>query len=61
MNRYDWLLDYISILSFAIGVENLRKNDEQINALEEHLSKQDAQYDRIIKLLKGIKEESNGE
>lgn len=25
MNTYEWLLDYINVLSFAIGVENLRK------------------------------------
>ena len=48
MNTYEWLLDYINVLSFAIGVENLRKNNEQINSLEEHLSKQDAQYNGTL-------------
>ena len=61
MNTYEWLLDYINVLSFTIGVENLRKNEEQINSLEEHLSKQDAQYNEIIKLLKEVKEEKHGE
>lgn len=48
------LMDLINIFSFAIGVENLNKNDEQINALEEHLSKQDKQYERIIELLEEL-------
>ena len=61
MNTYEWLLDYINVLSFSIGVENLRKNEEQINSLEEHLSKQDAQYNEIIELLKEVKEEKHGE
>ena len=61
MNTYEWLLDYINVLSFAIGVENLRKNEEQINSLEEHLSKQDSQYNEIIELLKEVKEEKHGE
>ena len=61
MNTYEWLLDYINVLSFAIGVKNLRKNEEQINSLEEHLIKQDAQYNEIIELLKEVKEEKHGE
>ena len=61
MNTYEWLLDYINVLSFVIGVENLRKNEEQINSLEEHLIKQDAQYNEIIELLKEVKEEKHGE
>lgn len=44
-------MDLINILSYLIGVENLQKNDEQIKQLEEHLSKQDKQYEKIIKLL----------
>ena len=61
MNTYEWLLDYINVLSFAIGVEKKKKNEEQINSLEEHLSKQDAQYNEIIELLKEVKEEKQGE
>lgn len=55
-NRNDLLFDFISVLSFIIGLENLNKNDEQIQALEEHLAKQDKQYEKIIDLLekKGI-------
>lgn len=45
-------IDLINVLSYLIGVENLQKNDEQISQLEEHLSKQDKQYEEIIKLLK---------
>ena len=51
-------LDIISILSFIIGLENLQENRQQsksqeqiIKAIEEHLKKQDEQYEKIIKLL----------
>lgn len=54
-NRNDLAFDFINILSFIIGVENLDKNEEQIKSLEEHLLKQDKQYEEIIKLLKEIK------
>lgn len=57
----DILFDFISLFSFVIGIENLNKNDEQIQALEEHLAKQDEQYEKIIKLLEdkdGRKQES---
>lgn len=57
----DILFDFISLFSFVIGLENLNKNDEQIQALEEHLAKQDEQYEKIIKLLEdkdGRKQES---
>lgn len=50
-----WLFDLINLLSFYIGVENLGKNDEQISQLEEHLAKQDEQYEKIIKLLEDLK------
>ena len=50
------LMNLINIFSFAIGIENLSKNDEQIKALDEHLTKQDAQYEKIIKLLEEIKD-----
>ena len=51
-NNNDYLLDLINILSFIIGVENLSLNDNQIEKLENHLNKQDAQYEEIIRLLK---------
>lgn len=51
-------LDIISILSFIIGLENLQENRQQsesqeqiIKSIEEHLKKQDEQYEKIIKLL----------
>lgn len=51
-------LDIISILSFMIGLENLQENRQQsesqeqiIKEIEEHLKKQDEQYEKIIKLL----------
>lgn len=50
------LMNLINIFSFAIGIENLSKNDEQIKALDEHLTKQDMQYNKIIKLLEEIKD-----
>lgn len=52
VNNNDYLLDLINILSFIIGIENLNLNDKQIEKLENHLNKQDAQYDEIIRLLK---------
>lgn len=52
VNNNDYLLDLINILSFIIGIENLSLNDKQIEQLENHLNKQDAQYDEIIKMLK---------
>ena len=48
----EYLFDLINILSFIIGVENLKLNDKQIEKLESHLSKQDKQYEEIIQLLK---------
>ncbi len=51
-NNNDYLLDLINILSFIIGVENLNLNDKQIEKLENHLNKQDEQYEKIIELLK---------
>ena len=48
----EYLFDLINILSFIIGVENLSLNDKQIEKLESHLSKQDKQYEEIVKLLK---------
>ena len=51
-NNNEYLFNLINILSFIIGVENLNLNDKQIEKLENHLSKQDKQYEEIIKLLK---------
>ena len=48
----EYLFDLINILSFIIGIENLNLNDKQIEKLENHLNKQDKQYEEIIKLLK---------
>ena len=48
----EYLFDLINILSFIIGVENLNLNDKQIKKWESHLSKQDKQYEEIVKLLK---------
>ena len=48
----EYLFNLINILSFIIGVENLNLNDKQIERLESHLSKQDKQYEEIVKLLK---------
>ena len=47
-----YLFDLINILSFIIGIENLNLNGKQIEKLESHLSKQDKQYEEIVKLLK---------
>lgn len=55
MNENDnitFLINLINVLSFAIGLQNLDMNDKQVSALEEHLQKQDEQYDEIIRLLK---------
>lgn len=48
----EYLFNLINILSFIIGIENLNLNDKQIEKLENHLSKQDKQYEEIIKLLR---------
>lgn len=48
----EYLFDLINILSFIIGIENLNLNDKQIEKLENHLNKQDKQYEEIIQLLK---------
>lgn len=50
--RNDLVFDLMSVFSFMIGLENLGKNNEQIEALEKHLKKQDEQYEEIIELLK---------
>lgn len=51
-NNNEYLFNLINILSFIIGIENLKLNDKQVEKLESHLSKQDKQYEEIIQLLK---------
>ena len=50
-DRMTWLINLINVLSFGIGIQNLDMNNQQIDDLQEHLSKQDEQYEKIIKLL----------
>lgn len=50
-NNWEYLIDIVNILSFAIGLQNLDMNNQQIEDLQEHLNKQDEQYEKIIKLL----------
>ena len=50
-NDKDLLINLINLLSFAIGIQNLDINEKQITQLENHLKKQDEQYERIIELL----------
>lgn len=57
MNNDDYIafvMNLINVLSFAIGVQNLELNDKQVNALDNHLSKQDEQYDKILSKLDEI-------
>lgn len=51
-NNNEYLFNLINILSFIIGIQNLDLNDKQIEKLENHLNKQDKQYEQIIELLK---------
>lgn len=54
MNNEDYtafVINVINVLSFAIGLQNLDMNNQQIKDLQEHLNKQDEQYDKIIQLL----------
>lgn len=53
-NENNYAIDLINILSFIISVQNLQMNDEQISQLEEHLNKQDKQYEKIIELLENL-------
>ena len=41
-------LDWISVLSFMIGLMNLELNEKQVDNLEKHLSEQD---ERILKTI----------
>lgn len=51
MNDDKLLIDLVNVLSFVIGIENLQLNDKQMKDLQEHLDKQDEQYEKIINLL----------
>ena len=50
MTNLDFL-DIISILSFLVGIANLKLNEKQVNGLNEHLSIQD---DILIKDQNGM-------
>ena len=66
-------LDMLTILSFIIGIENLRLNEEQNKQLDQHLSEQDehllskiiSQNELIIEqnelLIKLLKEKNNAQ
>lgn len=56
----EYLFNLINILSFIIGIENLKLNDKQIKDLQEHLSRQDRQYEEIVRLLEELKGDKNG-
>ena len=47
----DWsFIDWISILSFIVGLQNLELNQKQVDNLEMHLDKQDNELlSKIIK------------
>lgn len=49
--KYNAIMNAINVLSFIIGVQNMELNDKQVQALDEHLVKQDEQYEKIIQLL----------
>lgn len=51
-NRFDYMIDIVDVLSLIIGIQNMELNNKQIEELQEHLNKQDKQYQEIIKLLK---------
>lgn len=54
------VIELINILSYVIGVQNLELNDKQIKDLQEHLSRQDRQYEQIVRLLEELKGDKNG-
>ena len=51
-NNNEYLFNLINILSFIIGIQNLSLNNVQIKQIDDHLNKQDKQYEEILKLLK---------
>lgn len=59
MKNENLLIDLVNILSFAIGIQNLDLNDKQIKQIEDHLIKQDEQYEEIIELLNSMKGGNN--
>lgn len=59
MKNENLLIDLVNILSFAIGIQNLDLNDKQIKQIENHLVKQDKQYEEIIELLNSMKGGNN--
>lgn len=52
--RIAWLINLINVLSFGIGVQNLDMNNKQIQDLQDHLNKQDEQYNEILSKLDKI-------
>ena len=64
-NEQEFARTLISIFNTFLGVSNLEKNTEQnkkqeeiTHSLEEHLKEQDKQYEYIISLLEGRKDDS---
>ena len=51
-SEFVYLIDLINILSFIIGVQNLDLNNKQIQDLQDHLDRQDKQYEEILRILK---------
>lgn len=52
-NKYnEFIIDLVNVLSFAVGLQNIELNNKQIEDLQEHLNRQDKQYEEILKLLK---------
>lgn len=55
-NKYNaFIIDLVNVLSFAVGLQNIELNNKQIADLQEHLNKQDEQYEKIIALLENKK------
>lgn len=52
MNNQFELLDILTIISFVIAIQNLNLNNTQVEQLQEHLERQDKQYEEILLLLK---------
>ena len=48
----NFIIDLVNVLSFAVGLQNIELNNKQIQDLQEHLNRQDQQYEEILKLLK---------
>lgn len=52
LDKENSFINSINVASFILAIENLQENTKQLIALENHLAKQDEQYQEIIKLLK---------